>query len=391
MKLAFSDSYFDPITLEEQKDIERALKKHLDAQENAPNVSVTIIIAHEKSADSKRKVYLVLPPILNEKQRKDKDIRFNDTVDVSEVVDWLWAHIANYLTQTSCAHQWGPSEDPYGQVYPDGRGVCKKCGLPAYHVCEKDPKVKVISMYRECDVVATSHWPEGVRLQGGERGVVITKSKDTPNYTTAFVEAFFHAAGGVGTYVRGEGDNAAEAEKQAWQKAEPMLRCQSHQWDRNVNGIHRKDGYARCIHCDVKGTVLEPETRCVVCNKPTSDQLGKDTLCLVDRFALTVDEFIARQGIVKGLFGEVINENKDQERINFMIRKTIFQHLGEERYKNNREVVSRVLIKVEGQLLEMLHGDEFAKFQDGDSAKPVTLALLKSFEKQVEAVFEGLV
>lgn len=79
---------------------------------------------------------------------------------------------------------------------------------------------------REVDVVALQPWPEGTFLQGGDKGVVLSR-KPEGNYTTAFVEAHNQEIG----FIRGEGATWEEAEAAAWAKAQKAMACPGHEWE----------------------------------------------------------------------------------------------------------------------------------------------------------------
>jgi len=76
-------------------------------------------------------------------------------------------------------------------------------------------------------VEALHEWEEGTFLQGGDRGIVITRDPENPTYRTAFVEAFPPSSG----FFRGEGSSIAEAEKNAWDKWRRSEECPGHEWD----------------------------------------------------------------------------------------------------------------------------------------------------------------
>jgi len=115
-------------------------------------------------------------------------------------------------------------------------------------------------------------WPEECGVQAGDDGLVIGGEEGA--YTTAFFEAF-PTCNGVGTFIRGEGATVEEAEAKAFEKFEKANACLHDKgWDRKGY----TNGGAFCNGCGMfSGKVLEPTTRCVVCETPcnwTSDKEG---------------------------------------------------------------------------------------------------------------------
>lgn len=84
-------------------------------------------------------------------------------------------------------------------------------------------------------------WPEDVKIQAGDRGVVF--GRDGSSRRTAFFEAF--PRGDFATFMRGEGDNVAEAEEACWKRYETWRDCPHGEYERRdyING----SGF--CIHC----------------------------------------------------------------------------------------------------------------------------------------------
>lgn len=95
-------------------------------------------------------------------------------------------------------------------------------------------------------------------VQCGEKGVVFSQKG---NYTTSFFEAF---PKNPSCFIRGEGTNIEEAEKDAWYKYLKILSC-----DHEMERRNRKDGYGYCKHCSYSSMVFEPLTKCCKCKKPT--------------------------------------------------------------------------------------------------------------------------
>lgn len=114
-------------------------------------------------------------------------------------------------------------------------------------------------------VPAQHPWPEGVFLQGGESGLVVSAKADGGSYVTAFVEAFSDGTG----FIRGQGVDLATAEHECWVKAQHVLDCPGHEWE--SRGY--KNGGGFCIHCNrFHGEAFTPEQLglyCAACGVPT--------------------------------------------------------------------------------------------------------------------------
>lgn len=98
-----------------------------------------------------------------------------------------------------------------------------------------------------------------ISIQGGDEGIVLSS---VGNYTTAFFEAFPDKPR---CFIRGEGENIAKAEEDAWNKYQKILVC-NHEMERR----DRTDGYAYCKHCSYSATVFEPLTHCCKCGVKTA-------------------------------------------------------------------------------------------------------------------------
>lgn len=158
------------------------------------------------------------------------------------------------------------------------------------------------------DTEAQCPWPEGVYLQGGKSGLVVSKGGN--HYTTAFVEAF-----PGGTFIRGEGETIADAEKAAWEKFQRREQCPGHEWEaRNY-----KNGAGFCKHCGAFGSkVFTPEDlglSCNTCGVPTYyDRVGDTFFCeehAKSRDALWLKEERRKQfrlGKVDTLTGSMIGD-----------------------------------------------------------------------------------
>jgi hypothetical protein len=86
-------------------------------------------------------------------------------------------------------------------------------------------------------------WPVWMLVQGGKSGLVITPEGE-PNYTTAFVEAF-----PKGTFLRGEGETLAQAEKVCWLKVLEMASCPAAPQHGPFERRHFRNGCGFCTKC----------------------------------------------------------------------------------------------------------------------------------------------
>lgn len=115
---------------------------------------------------------------------------------------------------------------------------------------------------------AQHDWLQGTFLQGGDKGIVISRNKDVPSYTTSFVEAFPPESSGGGFY-RGEGSSIAEAETAAWNKWQKSQACEKHEWE--ARGYTNGGGF--CKHCKCFGseafTAEQLGQFCMTCNVAT--------------------------------------------------------------------------------------------------------------------------
>lgn len=130
-----------------------------------------------------------------------------------------------------------------------------RCSFRAPYECQKD-------------------WPEDCGVQAGEDGIVFDNSEEG-SYQTAFFEAF-PTCHGIGTFIRGEGNNIAEAEASAFSQYEKVKDCLHEQgWDRK----NYTNGAGFCKQCGMfSGKVLPPTTTCTICHTPCNwltDKHGK--------------------------------------------------------------------------------------------------------------------
>lgn len=113
-------------------------------------------------------------------------------------------------------------------------------------------------------VEAVHPWPESTFLQGGFKGLVVSREPNTPSYTTVFVEAFVD-----NTFIRGEGTSLEEAETSAWNKFLQYRACPGHEWE--SRGYQNGAGF--CKHCNkfASGVFSGEELGqfCATCGKGT--------------------------------------------------------------------------------------------------------------------------
>ena len=112
-------------------------------------------------------------------------------------------------------------------------------------------------------------WPDDCVVQWGSKGMVMRRAGGA--YRTAYFEAFPKSPD---TFIRGEGEDMAAAERNAFAKFQKIRDCPGHAFERR----HWTNGGGMCAHCGMfSGTAFEPSTLCVVCAKPTCYNYGTDT------------------------------------------------------------------------------------------------------------------
>lgn len=110
------------------------------------------------------------------------------------------------------------------------------------------------------DYDCLQNWPNDAFLQCGEKGLVISRTKEKPSYTTAFFEAF---PSNPSTFIRGEGANLEEAELAAFTKYQKIISCTDHEYKRRQDSEH-----AICVKCNLfTSHHFPPVHSCSVCNK----------------------------------------------------------------------------------------------------------------------------
>jgi hypothetical protein len=137
-----------------------------------------------------------------------------------DVYKGIESTLEKHSVQTkTCNHYFIRPKDEFGSEYPDGRGRCVKCELELKDILEPIPNISIIKMSMSSNgVVAKFDWGKTF-VQGGDSGIVFSRRK---SYTTAFVEAF-PKINGMGTFIRGEGEDVKSAEDACWEKYQRML------------------------------------------------------------------------------------------------------------------------------------------------------------------------
>ena len=217
----------------------------------------------------------------------------------------------------SCKHeQFEPLKDKFGNVFPDGRGMCAECSEVGHNIFpeikKEYPKNRFVSTSMSDDLgyVSTLEWPSDCFLQAGD-GVVIAAYKGGKNYRTGFFEAF-PDIDGFGTFIRGEGESIQLAEKDCWSKYQKMFKCRDHKWVRTKDdkGNDTTSGASICSKCDMRADALPPTTLCKVCNEPTNMVLNGSYFCPEHYYGQNIDDVIAAKK-EKGKFSLFNSGNKE--------------------------------------------------------------------------------
>ena len=220
-----------------------------------------------------------------------------------ELIDILNARIER---QFDCVHDYAKPCDPEGATYPDGRGVCTKCGLKNRYAF-LPVEGTLIKMSSGPEFVSRYPWPDGMYIQGGTYRERDNKPK------SAFIEAF-PDVNGIGTFLRADAPTVREAEAYAYSQYQKRMACEEHQWTRDIDGRHRTDGYAKCTKCGLQGKALVPETVCVVCETPTSHNSLGEYRCLrhyMDIPAVERAEKLTYEAVHRG--GAFFRETKEKQ------------------------------------------------------------------------------
>jgi|TARA_B110000196_G_C21139312_1_gene662923 hypothetical protein len=251
-----------------------------------------------------------------------------------DVYKGIESTLEKHSVQTkTCNHYFIRPKDEFGSEYPDGRGRCVKCELELKDILEPIPNISIIKMSMSSNgVVAKFDWGKTF-VQGGDSGIVFSRRK---SYTTAFVEAF-PKINGMGTFIRGEGEDVKSAEDACWEKYQRMLKCDDHEWDRNVDGTLRDDGYAQCKKCKMATSdALLPTTTCIVCKKASSKTFGDGHICYTHYFEKSEDENLENHlNMIRGS-GFSLTFNLEKESFDFLFifraERLLFDAIGEEDY-----------------------------------------------------------
>lgn len=258
--------------------------------------------------------------------------------------------ISLYQKQRNCEHQFERPVDIYGITFPDGRCVCNLCKLALSKYLPEISGTKVIKMScNQAGITSQYDWGD-IFVQGGDRGLVLGKEKA---YKTAFVEAF-PDINGLGTFIRGEGATTKEAETRCWERYQKFLACPNHEWDRNVNGNFRNDGYAKCTHCGMTATALDPLTKCVTCAHPTTNQDGEIYICNTHYFeqdeGARVERFVALELADTSFFGRN-DDPVEKIKFDYLFDARLSAHfvkiLGEQRFVQKKSILTQIF----GQIL----------------------------------------
>ena len=236
--------------------------------------------------------------------------------------------LSEFIKKERCSHPKIVNQTYNERVFPDGRAICNACGLKFEGFFEKDnnSKYKILTgSFGNSEYLTKYDWG-GVSLQFGDKGVVLGKNP----YTTAFFEAF-PTISGYGTFIRGEGKTAEDAENSCWLKFIKMKECLSHEFSREIKGHHRKDGAGQCVKCGLfSSNALPPETKCKECNKPTKLTF-KDVFYCWNHYILLEESDVVNDVINEsdGLFSyEDINEQKLDNFIEFNFWKFMVTERG---------------------------------------------------------------
>ncbi|OXX41375.1 hypothetical protein B9J93_20135 [Vibrio sp. V17_P4S1T151] len=196
-----------------------------------------------------------------------------------------------YKKFRNCDHEkFVPAISQERRIFSDGTCTCSNCGITTTAgFGEKIGTTNTFKVNLASRKYETRYDWGKTHLQAGESGIVISRGKGS--YMTAFFEAFPKVSG-FGTFIRGEGKDIDEAEKNAWEKFQKQLACVEHHWNRKVHGSVRTDGYAQCECCGLRATALEPTTKCSKCEKNTAREFGDGFLCDDHFYELIFQDFL---------------------------------------------------------------------------------------------------
>jgi len=185
------------------------------------------------------------------------------------------------------------------------------------------------------DYPCKQSWPDDCFVQCGGNGIVFQEgsleeafenpvetlneivgtSNKKKSYRTAFFEAF---PKNPSCFLRGEGSTIEEAELAAWNKWQKISNCKGHEFERHNN---RKDGYANCLHCGLKGMFLQPSTNCLVCQVPAFGYTTKDkNYCIKHYYELPIEDAVVEEEVSSW-------SSLEQEQFYFIETKEMLQQL----------------------------------------------------------------
>jgi hypothetical protein len=359
-----------------------ALKVTLDklAAHRGVSVDLDVVVGNlDEGTTFDFEMYITAPPLT---QKKDSALNKERTrYETNNIEASFIDFIEQYQKKSSCEHDWHYLKDRHGQELKDGMGLCVRCGLKGANVLPVDKTQSVICMHdeKEGDIVCHHPWPEGVFVQGGTWSLNLT----TGEPGGAFAESF-PTINGIETYLRGEGETPLLAEADCWAKFSKQSACEHHEWSREFKSRVRTDGYARCIHCEIKGTVLKPTTACSVCEKLTSNKFGDQYICLTHQYEMDVEEYIAIYSAQKGMFGESMANHGARAQFKFpMMRYLLAQH-GEPAYTEHRTYWMRIFTNAQDKIVEHITGDDLNDLEFVHLKHPMTERVYQALKVHID-------
>jgi hypothetical protein len=276
-----------------------------------------------------------------------------DTALYSDLEDVLEDAIQQYITRLSCEHNMIRSLTKDGDVIPDGRGSCSKCGVNQADLFDVIPDKQIVQDKINNVYVAKNNWKKTF-IQCGGQGLVLSASKG--GYRTAFFEAFPNIDG-YDTFIRGEGETIREAEINAFKKYQVYLSCPGHKFERLHRGKHRSDGYGTCAVCNLSSSrAFEPETKCYICQKPTTKEYQDKYVCITDYYALGFEKIMEEHSsVIKGwqenpssFMGDVdIEEETWIQYIEFKFYTLLINHMSEKEIEDNDADITKISFNIE--------------------------------------------
>ncbi|HDV5593921.1 TPA: hypothetical protein RI785_002657 [Vibrio cholerae] len=246
------------------KDVEM-LTKHFNS---LIDKNIEIRISFHEMDD---KPYHAMTHIYNDDNRFKSNF-INSAFSSESIMDAIQISIESHLKYSYCKHSdLKPHRTREGVLVTNGVMECSECGMLTLPLVEErcsERRTILLSAFgraKERYYTTSFNW-SGITIQGSDSGVVISTSKGK-SYATSFFEAF-PTIHNVKTFIRGEGSTLVDAERDAYEKLNKIMKCKEHNWVRNDGRVERKDGYATCTECALSGHALEPTTNCAVCKSP---------------------------------------------------------------------------------------------------------------------------